>query len=484
MLLNELTLLEMGKFVNFFVCFFFFLKGELSFQGDTLVQGGQKDGLHNGINYIEARKINFPNTTLRFYFVTRCYCDYIAGVLSQLQESPPDIIIMNSCLWDLHRYGPHGLDAFKKNLNRLLVDVGNRLGDSLFIWTATLPVNPNCIAGFLQADDLSYPVVQSKEIMAANFLAKELVREEHDKVFLNFNSYFVQQLNHRAKDGVHWNAIAHRRMTCFLLTEISSFLGLRWHGAFLGEPVLPRRHQRSSSLPELLFSYIAPPNVHRPIANASACPPRFSHPLERDFPPRLEPYEMCSRDVYPHDVYPHEINARMIRPRNGTVANNGGAFSVVARCLPFPRKRSRDEILDEREFSEQPAKRPFLFPRPHDRESCGSAEPIGNFPPRWPGQPQHRNNPAPLMQHNPVWNPRGPALGPQWIGPGVDLKAATRWNLSETLKQLWHTNISKLRRGMSVLQNSNQVRFRRPPRLRSPAILRKPTSTFPRSGAR
>ena len=61
----------------------------------------------NGKNYTEVRIFQRPNFMLCFYFITRCYSSYFETVLADLCQPPyPDIIIMNSCLWDITRLAP------------------------------------------------------------------------------------------------------------------------------------------------------------------------------------------------------------------------------------------------------------------------------------------------------------------------------------------------------------------------------------------
>ena len=82
--------------------------------------------------------------TVRFFFVTRAWDDYWKhAVLPTLRLDPiPDIIIVNSCLWDLTRYGMNGgVGPYKENLNRLLEEMKAFLPKkSLFIWNTTLPL--------------------------------------------------------------------------------------------------------------------------------------------------------------------------------------------------------------------------------------------------------------------------------------------------------------------------------------------------------
>lgn len=86
-------------------------QGELSFEQDQLVAGGQLGELHNGTQYREVRQFcsGSGHHLVRFYFLTRVYSEYLEGVLEELTCGPaPDLVIINSCLWDLSRFGGGG----------------------------------------------------------------------------------------------------------------------------------------------------------------------------------------------------------------------------------------------------------------------------------------------------------------------------------------------------------------------------------------
>lgn len=84
-------------------------QGEESFLGDELIEGGSKGMMTNGKDYREVRQFQRPRHLIRFYFITRVYNSYVETVLADLAKDPvPDVIIMNSCLWDITRYATIG----------------------------------------------------------------------------------------------------------------------------------------------------------------------------------------------------------------------------------------------------------------------------------------------------------------------------------------------------------------------------------------
>jgi hypothetical protein len=84
------------------LCFFF--QGEYSFRGDKLIEGGRMAEMTNGKNYREVRQYQTDQFLIRFYFVTRSYNSYVETILADLFYKPyPDVVIANSCLWDITR---------------------------------------------------------------------------------------------------------------------------------------------------------------------------------------------------------------------------------------------------------------------------------------------------------------------------------------------------------------------------------------------
>lgn len=80
-------------------------KGEKSFLGDQLIEGGVMGQMTNGKNYREVRQYQDDDYLIRFYFVTRSYNSYVETVLADFYYTPfPDVILTNSCLWDITRY--------------------------------------------------------------------------------------------------------------------------------------------------------------------------------------------------------------------------------------------------------------------------------------------------------------------------------------------------------------------------------------------
>jgi len=198
-------------------------KGEASFCGDTLLEGGARsaEGAHNRPHYREVRAFESAARGCRvtFHFVTRAWNDYVRDeVMGYVEREAPDVVIMGSCMWDLHRYGPdqvQSLHHYTKRLRQLaerlreMRQTGARA--TRFAWHTAMPAAPNSTAGFLN-EAYAHHVVGQEVPEANRAAANTLVREAGVSV-LDTSRIAVQSLELRAPDGVHWSPLTHRHIS-------------------------------------------------------------------------------------------------------------------------------------------------------------------------------------------------------------------------------------------------------------------------------
>ncbi|ESO89822.1 hypothetical protein LOTGIDRAFT_124460, partial [Lottia gigantea] len=197
-------------------------KGEVTFEGDELIEGGVLGKMVNGINYREVRQYNSEDHLIRFYFVTRCYNQYVESILLDLMKEPkPDVVMMNSCLWDITRYGRNAINEYKDNLQKCIKRFKETLPPHcLFVWNCTLPISRNARGGFLIPEVEFRNGTLRLDIIEANYYAREIVAY-HKFDVLDLHFHLRTQLNRRATDGIHWDNTAHRRITNLILTHIA-----------------------------------------------------------------------------------------------------------------------------------------------------------------------------------------------------------------------------------------------------------------------
>lgn len=103
------------------------------------------EGLHPGRTYIEPRLYynDKSDITINYKFVTRVWSQDLDDWLHDYekhQEAKLDLVIMNSVLWDVNKWGPFGVKEYQDNLPKLLSKVKSVLSDTgHFIWLTAQP---------------------------------------------------------------------------------------------------------------------------------------------------------------------------------------------------------------------------------------------------------------------------------------------------------------------------------------------------------
>ncbi|XP_056299281.1 PC-esterase domain-containing protein 1A-like [Pseudoliparis swirei] len=202
-------------------------KGEACFEQDCLLEGGSLETLTNGTGYREVRQFKSDHHLVRFYFVTRVYSPYMRSILDDFRNGlKPDVIIFNSCVWDISRYNSRWLAKYRENLHTLFSELREVVPpETLAIWNLTMPLGERIRGGFLvpeiehRAPQLRYDVIE------ANFFSGTLAGAYGLDV-LDLHFQFRFSLQHRTRDGVHWNAVAHRHITSLLLEHSAEAWGV------------------------------------------------------------------------------------------------------------------------------------------------------------------------------------------------------------------------------------------------------------------
>uniref|UniRef100_A0A4W4HE86 Uncharacterized protein n=1 Tax=Electrophorus electricus TaxID=8005 RepID=A0A4W4HE86_ELEEL len=197
-------------------------KGELSFEQDSLVEGGRLGHMTNGTEYREVRQYRSDHHLVRFYFITRVFSHYMESILADFKrELKPDVVIVNSCVWDVSRYNRKWVKEYKENLNKFFWQMKTILPEeSLIMWNMTMPLGKKIVGGFLVPE-----VALRYDVIEANFYSATLA-DAYGLDVLDLHFLFRFSLHHRMKDGVHWNAVAHRQITCLLLSHAAQAWGV------------------------------------------------------------------------------------------------------------------------------------------------------------------------------------------------------------------------------------------------------------------
>ncbi|XP_051284652.1 PC-esterase domain-containing protein 1A-like [Dicentrarchus labrax] len=202
-------------------------KGEMSFEQDCLVEGGCLSGMHNGTQYQEVRQFQSAHHLVRFYFVTRIYSRYMESILEDFRQGlKPDVVIINSCVWDISRYLSSWIDDYKENLHKFFKELRGVLPEeALVVWNLTMPLGERIKGGFLVPEIEHRASQLRQDVIEANFYSGTLA-DAYGMDVLDLHYQFRFFLQHRTKDGVHWNALAHRRITSLLLQHSAQAWGV------------------------------------------------------------------------------------------------------------------------------------------------------------------------------------------------------------------------------------------------------------------
>ncbi|KAK2860457.1 hypothetical protein Q7C36_004623 [Tachysurus vachellii] len=290
-------------------------KGELSFEQDHLVEGGRLGHMNNGTEYREVRQYRTDHHLVRFYFITRVFSRYMESILADFKHDlKPDVVIVSSCVWDVSRYNRNWVPEYKENLNKFFLKLKAVLPEeSLVVWNMTMPLGKKIIGGFLVPEIQDIGPTLRYDVIEGNFYGAMLA-DAYGLDVLDLHFLFRFSLQHRMKDGVHWNALAHRQITCLLLAHAAQAWGVE-----LPNPVAPDQSKTS------LLEYKQTPNQ-------SFCRPggsmtdsgRYGAPVWQ----QQLPYDGCGPHFY-EDSLPtdSQFGTGYFSFENKT-DNNGGSYNI------------------------------------------------------------------------------------------------------------------------------------------------------------
>ena len=186
----------------------------------------KNEGLHPGRTYKEPRIYQHEKKkiTVNFRFVTRVWSDDLDTWLEKYEdthESKLDLIIMNSLLWDVNRWGPFGIDEYKSNLPKLLKRVKGVLAEGgQFIWLTAQPGSKQLDSKAMETPGLEFQKKTTRyNVVEANFWTAHKVARAGFAV-IDLHYYFLLQTFRRNRDGIHWTPEANRYVTNMVLTHI------------------------------------------------------------------------------------------------------------------------------------------------------------------------------------------------------------------------------------------------------------------------
>lgn len=203
-------------------------KNEVNFAQDSRLSNG---ACTNSLSYVEERSYTRNNICLKFQFITRVFQKRFRAAAAEI-ITYPGLIVMNSCLWDISRYGPSAVAEFKANFTEMLEFVQMNLPNMKMVWLTTLPPSPNCRGGFINAEvRLLQSMLPFNVVQANEFVVKTLKNFNIDVIDLHYYMRFL--IDYRVNDGIHWSPQAVRFISNLFLTHLTVSDGLNLPGRVL-----------------------------------------------------------------------------------------------------------------------------------------------------------------------------------------------------------------------------------------------------------
>ncbi|KAL2776513.1 PC-esterase domain-containing protein 1B, partial [Daubentonia madagascariensis] len=377
-------------------------KGELSFEQDTLMEGGQLGQLHNGTCYREVRQFCSGHHLVRFYFLTRVYSEYLESILQQLQsgEHAPDVVVMNSCLWDISRYGQDSWRSYLENLENLFRRMSQVLPEScLLVWNTTMPVGEKITGGFLLPQHQPSAAALKVSVVEANFHSS-VEAKRHDFDVLDLHFHFRHARQHLQPDGVHWNQHAHRSLSQLLLAHVADAWGVELPrrqpvGTWIKQAVKKQPGQRVAAQFQANRDRLAlPSSPLLPVPRSRSLlgfPPQHP-PLSRRLPPQPPPiplhqgmplFPLCPQDAYFSSDHTFQSDQFYFQSDDPSSTQTGFSFEAnfmfgpqpPMTCFPTPCYRQQAPVV-HRGFQRYLPQGPYVprgqRPRPSKRRSQAS----------------------------------------------------------------------------------------------------------------
>ncbi|XP_022915504.2 PC-esterase domain-containing protein 1A-like [Onthophagus taurus] len=194
-------------------------KNEDSFSGDKRLSEGV---LTASRNYVEIREYK-REFHLHYEFITRIYTKKFEDFIESLKV-PPNFIIMNSCVWDLSRWGPNGIQDYKANVDKTLHLLRNKFPKTCIVFTTTLPISLKARGGFLTENvQFLNAVLPFSIVEANNYVAKCCRKYDIDLIDLHY--YMQYQIDSLVMDGIHWDPAAIRFINNIIFTNLCQKVG-------------------------------------------------------------------------------------------------------------------------------------------------------------------------------------------------------------------------------------------------------------------
>ena len=180
-------------------------------------------GVVTGRHYAEVREYHNQesNITIIFKFISRAFPEDEADWAAELRQLTGgrniDILLLNSGLWDINRWGPLAHKQYEASMEQL---VRGLPPECAVFWLTTTPVAADTSSrGMILADKDFQGDLLRFQVAEMNHLSVLQFKKSRVNVIDLFHS-LQSRAKSRNKDGIHWSPDTNRLMTNKILTHL------------------------------------------------------------------------------------------------------------------------------------------------------------------------------------------------------------------------------------------------------------------------
>merc|ERR1719319_443362 len=185
---------------------------------------GEYKGHIRGRDYREQREYRHNNRMqVSYMFLTRVWNEALEEFLNTYSKNNKhkiDVLVINSALWDVTRWGPNGPEDYSENLRRLLDHLSECCPTTQVVFLTSTPCAPVISSKGMTVPGLeAHMLTTSHHVFRANQMAAAMFKEAGHMV-IDLHFYLQLQTACRSVDGIHWGPTTHRLVTNLLLTHL------------------------------------------------------------------------------------------------------------------------------------------------------------------------------------------------------------------------------------------------------------------------
>ncbi|CAF0741881.1 unnamed protein product [Rotaria sp. Silwood1] len=187
---------------------------------DQLLAGDKKT---NDTSYYERRCYLTNTHLIKFVFLTRCFSGQMRNELREIEENKsiiPDVILLNSAIWDITKYEKNSEKDYAQLLEECFRSIRSIIPPhTIIIWLTATPFSKDA-RGVLDETRSEKKNFLRIRIFDINTFSSQLAKKYNFQV-IDLHYLVRKCIQHRCKDGMHYDALIHREITTHIARYIS-----------------------------------------------------------------------------------------------------------------------------------------------------------------------------------------------------------------------------------------------------------------------